>query len=749
MEGHDWMNVSKKANHKLGKDVKEMKGTRFYLPGALACSLLLFPVLMNRGEAAEKKTDEAAAEKPESAVAESVLPLKNVVLYSSGVGAFVHEGEVEDGKTDIRFRFDEKQLNDLLKSLFVTSSGKVSIDSINYPSKLPLSELLKNARVNVQTPATLAEVLGQLRGCEFTCRLGDGSEFTGRLTGTESRLTPVSDRGSGAAVMEEYASFVSDGGLRRIRLSDLSRIVPKDKRILEDLQKSLAVLAENSQKSARDIRIRLTSEGRQKLRSAYVIESPVWKTSYRLQLSDDPEKKEGFLQGWALVENPTDSPWNAVRLSLISGRPSSFIQDLYSSIYLSRPTVNRENYMALAPVRHAPSALSFSREEEGSAGGVVPAGKMKRARAAMQSNAIMESVSADAVVMMEETQSDGTSSLERKENFSRISSADSSVQSGAAGELYRYDIVKPVTLGSRESAMLELIGENVETEKKSIYNPRLNARCLLNAVELKNTTKLLLPQGPVTVFADDSYGGDASLSDLPSGQKQILSYGIDLEVEPERSSPSWSEGITSKVSLRNGVLSLDEARICTWKYTFRNKSDKSKKIILEHPKIPGAELVSETKPTESTQDLYRFETEVPAGDSASITVEEKQSVVQTFNIANNRNLLSRQFVSRGMELSKEAEAFFSKAAAMNSSIEELRQEISDLENEINNSSQAHSRTRDALRVVSTTEYRNTLTAQLAAIDKKILETTQLKEEKISELRKLEKDLNSYILKTNF
>ena len=130
-------------------------------------------------------------------------------------------------------------------------------------------------------------------------------------------------------------------------------------------------------------------------------------------------------------------------------------------------------------------------------------------------------------------------------------------------------------------------------------------------------------------------------------------------------------------------------------------------------------------------------------------MEEKQSVVQTFNIANNRNLLSRQFVSRGMELSKEAEAFFSKAAAMNSSIEELRQEISDLENEINNSSQAHSRTRDALRVVSTTEYRNTLTAQLAASDKKILETTQLKEEKISELRKLEKDLNSYILKTNF
>ena len=38
----------------------------------------------------------------------------------------------------------------------------------------------------------------------------------------------------------------------------------------------------------------------------YIREFPVWKTSYRLVLSDD---KPPFLQGWAIVENTTDEDW--------------------------------------------------------------------------------------------------------------------------------------------------------------------------------------------------------------------------------------------------------------------------------------------------------------------------------------------------------------------------------------------------------------------------------------------------------
>ena len=49
------------------------------------------------------------------------------------------------------------------------------------------------------------------------------------------------------------------------------------------------------------------------------------------------------------MENQTDSDWNDVQLSLVSGRPISFIQDLYQPLYIPRPVVQPELYASLRP----------------------------------------------------------------------------------------------------------------------------------------------------------------------------------------------------------------------------------------------------------------------------------------------------------------------------------------------------------------------------------------------------------------
>ena len=59
--------------------------------------------------------------------------------------------------------------------------------------------------------------------------------------------------------------------------------------------------------------------------------------------------RDGKLQGWAIVENQTDNDWNDVQLSLVSGRPISFIQDLYQPLYVPRPVVQPELYASLRP----------------------------------------------------------------------------------------------------------------------------------------------------------------------------------------------------------------------------------------------------------------------------------------------------------------------------------------------------------------------------------------------------------------
>ena len=78
----------------------------------------------------------------------------------------------------------------------------------------------------------------------------------------------------------------------------------------------------------------------------YIQESPVWKTSYRLVLKDG---EEPFLQGWAIVENTTEDDWNDVQLTLVSGRPISFLMDLYQPLYVTRPAVEPESFASLRP----------------------------------------------------------------------------------------------------------------------------------------------------------------------------------------------------------------------------------------------------------------------------------------------------------------------------------------------------------------------------------------------------------------
>src|SRR5205814_9987200 len=41
--------------------------------------------------------------------------------------------------------------------------------------------------------------------------------------------------------------------------------------------------------------------------------------------------------------------WNDVQLSLVSGRPISFVMDLYQPLYATRPVVQPELYLSLKP----------------------------------------------------------------------------------------------------------------------------------------------------------------------------------------------------------------------------------------------------------------------------------------------------------------------------------------------------------------------------------------------------------------
>ncbi len=103
-------------------------------------------------------------------------------------------------------------------------------------------------------------------------------------------------------------------------------------------------MSHDTQKKA--VSISFQGEGQREVRVGYVIENPIWKTSYRLVLD---KKEKPYLQGWAIVENPTDEDWKDVKMALVSGRPISFQMDLYTPLFVPRPTVELELFASLRP----------------------------------------------------------------------------------------------------------------------------------------------------------------------------------------------------------------------------------------------------------------------------------------------------------------------------------------------------------------------------------------------------------------
>jgi hypothetical protein len=100
------------------------------------------------------------------------MPVTKVVLFSSGVGYFEHNGMVE-GTVSADLRFETAQINDVLKSLVVYDHGGGSVRTITYPANDPINRTLRSFQVNLSGDPPLAEILKQIRGAAVELSVGD------------------------------------------------------------------------------------------------------------------------------------------------------------------------------------------------------------------------------------------------------------------------------------------------------------------------------------------------------------------------------------------------------------------------------------------------------------------------------------------------------------------------------------------------------------------------------------------------
>src|SRR5262249_51813104 len=113
-----------------------------------------------------------------------------------------------------------------------------------------------------------------------------------------------------------------------------------------EFQKALDVLAGMHNTQKRSVSLHFSGTGKRRVKIGYVLEHPIWKTSYRLLLE---KGGKATMKGFAIVENTTDEDGKAVRRVLAAGGRVSFKRDLYEPLHLPRPTVEPERFASLRP----------------------------------------------------------------------------------------------------------------------------------------------------------------------------------------------------------------------------------------------------------------------------------------------------------------------------------------------------------------------------------------------------------------
>ena len=165
-----------------------------------------------------------------------------------------------------------------------------------------VSDQLKDIEITIPEKSSLTGLLNQTKGgrVRFTSRSKEVIE--GLVLGTETFVIQQS------GVRQEIPHvnlFVDGGSIRSVSLLDYTGIEFLDEHLKKDMQHVLQTLISGKKKDSKQLTIFASGEGARKVFISYIIESPVWKTSYRMllpKLNEENPSTIATLQGWVCIE---------------------------------------------------------------------------------------------------------------------------------------------------------------------------------------------------------------------------------------------------------------------------------------------------------------------------------------------------------------------------------------------------------------------------------------------------------------
>lgn len=520
------------------------------------------------------------------------LDLRRVLLSTGGVGYFEHEAQVEgDATLSLTVRLD--QVDDVLKSV-VVYDDKGGVGTVSLPGREPLEASFRDLPFGPDDLASPVALLTALKGERV--RVAGPRALDGRLLSVTPETVALPD---GRGTLERHrVAILTEAGVRQVLLEEVEALSFAEPAVQAQVDGALAALARQGDRSRRTLAIRTTGSGSRTVRVGYVVAAPLWKATYRLTLPP-VGGASGDLQGWAVLENLSGQAWTAVDLTVVSGNPVTFRQDLYAPYFVTRPKV---------PVEVQGRVLPPADE------GAVPAAAFAKGSLAEDFAAPPPPAPAMAAPQ----------AMAARQAAAPRAAEPQAAESTEAATQVLFHYPQPVTLADGGSLLMPIVARAVPAEPVALYQPGTQPRHPLAAVRLVNDGGSGLPPGVLTLYERDAdgavgYVGDARLASLPAGEKRLLSFAVDRKVTVDRE--EQGERTLSRATVADGMLQLTITERQRTTYTVAGAAREPRSLIVEHPRRAGWTLIEPAADrAEVTEGSWRLPLTVKAGETARLAV---------------------------------------------------------------------------------------------------------------------------------
>jgi hypothetical protein len=270
---------------------------------------------------------------------------------------------------------------------------------------------------------------------------------------------------------------------------------------------------------------------------------------------------------------------------------------------------------------------------------------------------------------------------------------------GGKGVAFKYHIKNPVFVKRNNSSLIPILQSQIEGILVSVYNKIVNDKHPLITIEFTNKSGATLEEGPISVFINKNFAGEAMLPFLEQSAKGRIPYAVDQAVEVIETNEE-STSTFHKIEVRDSVY-MKYFRTAKKSYKLKNFNEEPRKVIVEHPKVRGFSLFETLKPDEETPSFYRFTVILKGKETQTIIIQERKVDVSVQQTAYQSITTIREWLEKKL-ISKDEFDYLSKMIELSGQRRDCQEKLNKLNNRKQVITSEQERLRENLRSLKQT-----------------------------------------------